>query len=78
MTDVGMSTQAQATKKPYESKTVIINAVLGVCMALSAFFPQLAVVKTFIETNAVLIGTGWSVLNIILRAISKDKIVLTD
>lgn len=66
------------TKEPYKSKTIIINSILGLSMALTPFIPQLAVVKTFIETNAVLLGTVWSVLNIVLRAISKDKIVLTD
>lgn len=68
----------QDTKKPYESKTIIINAIIGLSMALSAFIPQLSGVKSFIETNAVMIGTVWSILGIALRAISKDKIVLTD
>jgi hypothetical protein len=68
----------QETKKPYESKTILINTVIGLSMALSAFIPALSGVKTFIESNAILIGSIWSVLGIALRTISKDKIVLTD
>lgn len=66
------------TKKAYLSKTVVINSIIGLTMALTPFIPQLAVVKTFVEANAIMIGTAWSVLNIVLRAVSKDKIVLTD
>jgi hypothetical protein len=67
-----------ATKKAYLSKTIIINSIIGLSMALVPFIPAMASVKTFVESNAIMIGTGWSVLNIVLRAISKDKIVLTD
>ena len=66
------------TKKPYLSKTIIINSIMGLSMALVPFIPAMAGVKTFIESNAIMIGTAWSVLNIVLRAISKDKISLTD
>lgn len=67
-----------STKKPWFSKTIIINAILGVCVGLSPFIPALAGVGEFFKVNAIMIGTLWSVLNIILRAISKDTISLED
>lgn len=67
-----------STKKPWQSKTVIINAILGLAAVAAMFFPQASVVTTYINSNAAMIGTAWSVLNIILRAISKDKISLGD
>jgi hypothetical protein len=63
-------------KKPWLSKTIIINTILGVSIALSAFVPALASVKSFIENNALAIGAGWSVLGVILRTVSHEKIVL--
>ena len=66
------------TKKPYQSKTIILNAIVGVSVALTPFIPALAPVKSFIEQNAIMIGSIYSVLAIFLRYISKDKIVLVD
>ena len=66
------------SKKPWESKTIIINAVLGLCAAVLPFLPQAHYVQDFIAANAVGIGIGWSVLNMVLRAVTKDKISLVD
>ena len=64
------------TKSPFQSKTIILNALLGLCAALSAFIPALSGVAEFIKANALMIGSLWSVAGIALRYISKDKIVL--
>lgn len=66
------------TKKPYLSKTIILNALLGVIAAVAAFVPAASVVSTFISAHAVEIGMGWSILNIILRAVTHNKISLED
>jgi hypothetical protein len=65
-------------KSPFLSKTIIVNAVLGVCIALAAFVPALGSVADFIKANALAIGSAWSVLGIVLRMVTKDKIVLVD
>lgn len=66
------------SKKPWQSKTIIIAAVLGIVSALSPFVPALEVVKTWIEGNAVLVSSIWGVLAVAFRFITKDKIVLVD
>lgn len=68
--------EAQTSVKPWQSKTVWINAILGVIAAVAAFFPAASVVSKFITDNASFIGMGWSVLNLILRAVTKEKISL--
>ena len=66
------------SKKPWQSKSIMVNAVMGVCLALCAFVPQLKSVADWVQANAVTIGVVWSVLGMVLRAVSKDKIVLMD
>ncbi len=66
------------TKKPWQSKTVVINAILGVVAALSLFWPAAAGVPTWIQSHAEIIGAGWAILNVGLRLITKDAISLTD
>ncbi len=65
-------------KKPWQSKTILLNGVMGLAAFVALFIPQASVIKQFIDANAVSIGTIWSVLNIILRTITKDKISLQD
>lgn len=65
------------TQKPwYLSKTVLVNMIGGLCVALSAAIPALASVNAFLVANASMIAMGWSVLNVALRFITKDKISL--
>ena len=66
------------TKKPYLSKTIITNAILGVVGAVAAFVPGAAVVSQFITAHAAEIGMVWGLLNIVLRLITKEKIQLAD
>lgn len=68
----------QQVKKPYLSRTIIVNTLLGVISAVSLFVPAAAPVAEFIKSHAAEIGMVWGILNIILRAITKDKIQLQD
>lgn len=65
-------------KKPWQSKTLVVNAVLGLVAAVALFVPGALVVKDFIVGHALEIGMGWSILNLALRAITKDAISLVD
>lgn len=65
-------------KKPWLSKTVIINALVGLSVALSPFIPGLAGVQPFIAANLGMISMLWGALNIALRFISKGAISLED
>jgi len=64
------------TKRPWLSKTILVNAVAGLCVALSPFIPALAGVNQFIQAHAVEVGVAWSVLGVVLRLVTKDKISL--
>lgn len=65
-------------KKPWLSKTIILNFILGVIAAALPFVPALAGVQAWLSSNVALIGVVWSGLNILLRFITKDAIVLVD
>lgn len=60
------------------SKTIWLNAVAGMCLALSAFLPAASEIKAFIDGNAMTLGMIWSVLGMAIRLITKDKISLID
>jgi hypothetical protein len=66
------------SKKPWESKTVLLNAAFGLIAVATMFIPSAAGIGELIKGHAAEIGAAWSVLSIILRMISKDKIVLGD
>lgn len=66
------------SKKPWESKTIVINFVLGVLIAILPFVPAAHVVSDWINANGALIAVAWSGLAIVLRFLTKDAIVLTD
>lgn len=59
------------TKKPYLSKTLWLNLII----AISAFFP---VVQHFITTHSEQVMIGFSLLNMGLRTVTKDKLSLGD
>jgi len=65
-------------KKPWQSKSILVNALCGVGLALSPFVPGLESVSQFVQGHAVEIGVGWSVLNVVLRLVTKEKITLVD
>lgn len=68
----------EPVKKPWQSKTILLNAVIGVCIALSPFMPGGQIVADWIRAHMETVGLVWMVLNIALRAITKGKIVLVD
>ena len=63
-------------KKPWQSKTMLLNGIAGLAMFVALFVPQAEGVKVFIEHNASQIGMIWGILNMVLRSVTKDKIVL--
>jgi len=66
------------TKKPWQSKTLLLNGIGGLILFVSLFLPQASEVGAWITGNGALIATIWSFANIALRFITKDKIVLGD
>lgn len=66
------------SKKPWQSKTILLNAIVGLAGFVALFIPGAEGVKIFVDSNAVMIGTIWSVLNVLLRAVSKNAISLVD
>ena len=67
---------ALETKKPWQSKSMVLNAIAGLISAVALFLPQASLASEFMAKHAMEIGLVWSVANIILRAITKDKIGL--
>lgn len=65
-------------KKPWLSKTILLNAAMGLIAVASMFYPAAAGAGELIKAHAVEIAAGWSVLGIVLRLVSKDKISLAD
>ena len=66
------------TKYPWQSKTVLINSVLALLGVVAMFVPAAAPIAAWINANGVLIASLWGVLNVILRFLTKDAIVLGD
>lgn len=68
----------QTTKAPWQSRTMVLNGLMGLIMFVSLFWAGAVNVKAFIDAHGVEIGMFWSIANLILRAITKDKIGLVD
>ncbi len=66
------------TKKPWFSKTILVNAVMGLCAAIVPFLPQAQVVRDFVANNLATIGIVWSLVGMGLRAITKGAIALEE
>jgi len=64
------------SKKPWQSKTIVINAVLGGLSLAALFWPGAAPASEWIHSNGAVIGSVWAGLSIVLRMISKDAIQL--
>lgn len=67
-----------SNKKPWQSRTMLLNGIAGLLAFISLFAPGGEVVKQFLGDHSAEIAMVWSLLNIFLRAITKDKIVLSD
>ncbi len=57
------------SKKPWESKTVWVNAIV----ALAAFFPE---VQAWIADNPQIFIFAFAAINFALRFITKDKVAI--
>lgn len=68
----------QSVKKPYESKTIVVNGILGVLVALAPFLPFAEGASQWITSHGSIVGGFWAVMAIALRFITKDAIVLKD
>jgi hypothetical protein len=60
------------------SKTFWLNFVVGLLAGLLPMFPALQPVSDFIKNHVMEIGIAWSMLNVVLRFVSHEKIVLVD
>ena len=58
------------TKNPLQSKTVWVNAI----MAIAAFFPA---IQSALQSNPTILIIAFSVINIILRLITKKEITIS-
>lgn len=63
-------------KKPWQSKTMLVNGVLGALTFAGLFIPGMDGVKVFIDAHGAEIAMVWSLLNIALRTVTKEAIVL--
>lgn len=59
------------TKAFYLSKTFWVNILAAIGLVVGAKVPA---VGGFIQTYFAEMGSGWAFINIVLRAISKDKL----
>lgn len=59
-------------KKPWQSKTIIVNllSALG-----AAFYPPLT---QYIQSHPVEVATAFSILNVVLRLITHEEIYFSD
>ena len=65
-------------KRPWQSKSMVLNGVLGLLSAAALFMPGAESLAAWINGHAAEVGMAWGVLNIVLRAVTKDKIGLHD
>ena len=68
----------EQAKNPWQSRTMLLNGIFGLLAAVGLFVPGAEQVKLQIEAHATEIGMAWSLLNMALRAITKDAIQLKD
>jgi hypothetical protein len=60
--------------KPFwQSKTILVNIIMGLAMIVAQFKPEVAAVMQQYLGEA---GSAWAIINIALRIISKDKIAI--
>lgn len=66
------------TKKPWQSKTIVLNFIFTALSTAALFFPQANFVTQFLNAHMVEIGMAWGMLGMLLRFITKDQIQLVD
>jgi hypothetical protein len=60
----------------WKSKSMLFGFITALSSALSIAIPAFSSVSPFMSKNEAIIGMFWGVLAMVLRAVSKDKIVL--
>lgn len=66
------------SKKPWESKTIVIGAVSSVVSGVAMLVPHLSIITDWIGSHGAVIGMVWGVLAVLLRLVSKGSISLSD
>ena len=66
------------TKKAWQSRTIVLNAIMGLIGAVALFVPQAKVVGDFLTSHSEAVIMVWSLMNVVLRAVTSGKISLTD
>lgn len=59
------------SKPWYLSKSIMVNLLMGLAMMVAVFQPQAA---EFINSYFAEAGTGWAIVNIVLRLVTKKEI----
>lgn len=59
-------------KKPWQSKTILVNFLVA---ASALFYPP---VGEWVSANPSEVATLFSILNIVLRLVTKDKIAISE
>ncbi len=62
------------TKPIYLSKTFWVQIIGLLVLLVGTKIPGVA---TFLQEQFVTVGTGWAVVNVLLRLITKDKVEIT-
>lgn len=60
------------SKKPWESKTIVVNCIVGLIAALAPFFPGGPAALDFAKAHLVEFGVIWSIANVALRAFGSN------
>lgn len=60
-----------ATKPWWQSKSILVNLVMGLALIVSQFKPEAA---EFIKSNFGEAGIAWAFVNVLLRLVTKDKV----
>ncbi len=65
-------------KKPWQSKTILLNALMGLIAIVAVFWPAANAATLFLSAHMAEIGVIWSVVAVALRFATKDKVQLVD
>lgn len=64
----------QLPKKPWLSKTVWVNLFLAIVGVIAAFVPGASVVTDWVASHGEVVAMVFGLVNLILRAVTKDKL----